>query len=160
MSNAMPVEINEENAGKYVGNPSERLIPLLDNEFVASIWDEKIFYTRDFYVAMYKKIQEGCSYVQAYESLGFPIALLGKVRAEQAGKKAMEKARNNTLFTVDPANYDGSVKLEDMVNLNQEEKIAYLTARTLYLESMVEAQKKIQSILQDSTFSSKFRAKE
>lgn len=144
--------ITEENAARFVGNePDPELIPLFDNQYVANIHHQKIFYTKDFYIAMYKRIHdENMSYVQAYESLGFSVEKLGKTRAEQAGKKAMEKARQNKLFTVDPSNYDGSQSLEEMPELSPEEKMAYMEARIIYLESLVEAQKKIPFILEDA----------
>ena len=144
--------INEENVARFVGSePEPELIPLFDNEYVANIHHQKIFYTKDFYIAMYKRIHdEHMSYVQAYESLGFSVAQLGKTRAEQAGKKAMEKARQNKLFTVDPSNYDGSQSMDEMPQLSPEEERAYMKARIIYLESLVEAQKKIPSILEDA----------
>ena len=127
------------------------MILLMDNVYVANIHHQKIFYTKDFYIAMYKRIHdEKMTYVQAYESLGFSVAQLGKTRAEQAGKKAMEKARQNKLFTVDPANYDGSQPMDEMPALNPEEQMAYMKARIIYLESLVEAQKKIPFILEDA----------
>ncbi len=149
--------INDENAGFIVNTePDPQLIPLFDNPYVANIHHQKIFYSKDFYVAMYKRIHdEHMSYVQAYESLGFSVAKLGKTRAEQAGKKAMEKARQNKLFTVDPSSYDGSMSLDEMPALSPEEERAYMKARIIYLESMVEAQKKIPSVLEDIFTSSK-----
>lgn len=149
--------INDENAG-FIANtePDPQLIPLFDNPYVANIHHQKIFYNKDFYVAMYKRIHdEHMTYVEAYESLGFSVAQLGKTRAEQAGKKAMEKARQNKLFTVDPSSYDGSMSLDEMPNLSPEEERAYMKARIVYLESMVEAQKKIPSLLEDIFTSSK-----
>ncbi len=149
--------INDENAGYIVNTePDPQLIPLFDNPYVANIHHQKIFYNKDFYVAMYKRIHdEHMSYVQAYESLGFSVEQLGKTRAEQAGKKAMEKARQNKLFTVDPSSYDGSMSLDEMPDLSPEEERAYMKARIIYLESMVEAQKKIPSVLEDIFTSSK-----
>ena len=150
-------EINDENAAYiYDTQPDPQLIPLFDNPYVANIHHQKIFYNKDFYVAMYKRIHdEHMTYVQASESLGFSVALLGKTRAEQAGKKAMEKARQNKLFTVDPASYDGSRPLDEMPDLSPEEERASMKARIIYLESMVEAQKKIPSLLEDIFSSSK-----
>lgn len=128
-----------------------KLVPYLDNEFVQDIHGNRIFYKKDFYVAMYKQIHDNNkSYVEAYEALGFDVKVLGKTRAEQAGKNAMEKAEHNRLFTLDPGSYDGSTPLKDIVNLTMEEQNAYMIKRIIYLETMVEAQKKIQFILAES----------
>jgi hypothetical protein len=43
----------------------------------------------------------------------------------------------------------------EMANLSSEELIAYLKARNYYLEELVEAQKKTQSVLADILTSSK-----
>ena len=67
----------------------------------------------------------------------------------------MERAKNNRLFTVDPSNYDGSIPLNDMPDLAPEEERAYMKARILYLESLMDTQKKIQSFLEENSISSK-----
>ena len=54
--------------------------------------------------------------------------------------------------------YDGSIPPEqmmEMANLSSEELIAYLKARNYYLEELVVAQKKTQSVLADILTSSK-----
>ena len=89
------------------------------------------------------------TYVQAYNALGFDTAVLGTDRANAAGKRVMEKARNNKLFTIDETSYDGSVPLEQMGAMTPEEERAYLRARTRYLEEMIIAQKKIRSALEE-----------
>ena len=105
---------------------------------------------------MYKKIHdEGMTYVEAYNALGFDTKILGENRANSAGKRVMQMARENKLFTVDPSNYDGSVPREEMGELAPEEEIAYLKARNMYLEELVEAQKKIPSLLAEMFTSSK-----
>lgn len=99
---------------------------------------------------MYKKIHdEGMTYVQAYNALGFDTNVLGEDRANAAGKRVMEKARNHKLFTTDETSYDGSVPLEQMGELTPEEERAYLKARTHYLEEMLIAQKKIRAELEE-----------
>ncbi|MGN0270352.1 MAG: hypothetical protein ACI4CX_06625, partial [Candidatus Weimeria sp.] len=51
--------------------PSDRIIPFLDNEFVKDFNGDRLYYTKDFDIAMYKKIHdEGMSYVDAYNALG------------------------------------------------------------------------------------------
>lgn len=128
--------------------PDEKIIPFLDNEFVAGFHEDRLYYTKDFDVAMYKKIHnEGMTYVEAYNALGFDTSVLGEDRANAAGKRVMEKARNHKLFTVDETSYDGSVPREKMGNLTPEEEMAYLKARNHYLEEMLLAQKKMQSEL-------------
>ena len=148
--------MTEENAGYTVGEPDNDLLFILDNPFVKNVHHQKIFYSKEFYIAMYKLIHEQKkTYVEAYETLGFDISRLGKGRAEQAGKNAMERAKNNRLFTVDPSNYDGSIPLDAMPELSPEEERAYMKARIFYLESLLDTQKKIQSFLEENSISSK-----
>lgn len=126
--------------------PDEKIIPFLDNEFVVGFKEDRLFYSKDFDIAMYKKIhEEGMTYVQAYNALGFDTNVLGEDRANAAGKRVMQKARDNKLFTIDESNYDGSVSMEQMENLSPEEERAYLKARNHYLEEMLVAQKKSMS---------------
>lgn len=130
--------------------PDDKIIPFLDNEFVTGFKEDRLFYSKDFDIAMYKKIkEEGMTYVQAYNALGFDTKVLGENRANAAGKRVMEKARQNKLFTIDESSYDGSVPIEEMGNLTPEEERAYLRARTRYLEEMLLAQKKIRSELEE-----------
>ncbi|MCQ2501277.1 MAG: hypothetical protein MJ117_08030 [Lachnospiraceae bacterium] len=130
--------------------PDDKIIPFLDNPFVTGFKGERLFYSKDFDVAMYKKItEEKMTYVQAYNALGFDTEILGTDRANAAGKRVMEKARNNKLFTIDETSYDGSVPLDQMGNMSPEEERAYLKARTRYLEEMIIAQKKIRSALEE-----------
>lgn len=124
--------------------PSEKIIPFLDNPFVAGFKGDKLIYSKDFDVALYKKIvEEKLSYVDAYNALGFDTAVLGENRANTAGRRVMEKAREHKLFPKDEASYDGSVPVEKMGDLSPEEERAYLKARTHYLEEVLKAQKKI-----------------
>jgi hypothetical protein len=89
------------------------------------------------------------TYVQAYNALGFDTKVLGEDRANAAGKRVMEKARNHKLFTIDETSYDGSVPMEQIGNLTPEEERAYLKARNHYLEEMLLTQKKMQSELEE-----------
>ncbi len=135
--------------------PPDEIVPFLDNPFLDTFHGHTIVYHKEFYVAMYKKIhEEGMTYVEAYNALGFDTKILGENRANSAGKRVMQMARENKLFTVDPSNYDGSVPREEMGNLAPEEEIAYLKARNMYLEELVEAQKKIPSLLAEMYTSS------
>ena len=135
--------------------PPDEIVPFLDNPFLDTFHGHTIVYHKEFYVAMYKKIhEEGMTYVEAYNALGFDTKILGENRANSAGKRVMQMARENKLFTVDPAKYDGSVPRKEMGNLAPEEEIAYLKARNMYLEELVEAQKKIPSLLAEMYTSS------
>ena len=82
------------------------------------------------------------TYVQAYKALGFNVDVLGTDRANACGKRAVKMAEEGKLNTVKPSSYDGSVPLEKMGPMTLEEKAAYLEARTIYLETLVEAKKK------------------
>lgn len=63
--------------------PPEEIQPFLDNPFLKDFRGRDIIYTKDFYVAMYKKIsEEHMTYVAAYNSLGFSTAVLGEDRRE------------------------------------------------------------------------------
>lgn len=144
-----------DNSKKYkysdgTDRPDDKIIPFLDNEFVTGFKEDRLYYSKDFDIAMYKKIHdEGMTYVQAYNALGFDTNVLGENRANAAGKRVMQKARDNKLFTIDASNYDGSVPMEQMGNLTPEEERAYLKARNHYLEEMLLAQKKIRSELEE-----------
>lgn len=134
--------------------PPEEIQPFLDNPFLKDFRGRDIIYTKDFYVAMYKKIsEEHMTYVAAYNSLGFSTAVLGEVRANSAGKRAMQLGREGRLFTADPSSYDGSVPREAMGAMSPLEELAYLKARNAYLEELVAAQKKLRSALEDTTIS-------
>ena len=143
--------VKKEDEYKYpdgTDRPDEKIIPFLDNQFVTGFNGDKLYYSKDFDVAMYKKIHdEGMTYVEAYNALGFDTEILGENRANSAGRRVMEKAREHRLFTVDESNYDGSVPMEEMGDLTPEEEMAYLKARNHYLEEMLLAQKKMESDL-------------
>lgn len=145
--------VNHAKKYKYADGtdrPDDKIIPFLDNEFVTGFHEDRLYYSKDFDVAMYKKIQEeGMTYVQAYNALGFDTKVLGEDRANAAGKRVMEKARNHKLFTIDETSYDGSVPMEQIGKLTPEEERAYLKARNHYLEEMLIMQKKMQSELEE-----------
>ena len=137
-----------------IKSPADVIKPFLDNPFLKDFRGDDIIYTKDFYVAMYKKIsEEHMTSVAAYNSLGFSTAVLGENRANSAGKRAVQMAREDRLFTVDPSSYDGSVPREAMGAMSPAEELAYLKARNSYLEELVTAQKKLRSELADMTTS-------
>jgi hypothetical protein len=51
-------------------------------------------------------------------------------------------AQEGRLNPTDPATYEGSVPPEKMGKMTPEEELAYLRARNIYLETIVEAKKK------------------
>ncbi len=152
-----------DNSGKYrysdgSDRPDDRIIPFLDNPFVAGFKEDRLYYTKDFDVALYKKIHdEGMTYVEAYNALGFDTKILGEDRANAVGKRVVQKARDHKLFTTDESSYDGSVSREEIGDLSPDEERAYLKARIHYLEEMLLAQKKIQYELAEMSTSSKNR---
>lgn len=126
------------------------LIAATENQFVSDLdLDKKrLSYSKDFYVCLYKQLSMGKNHIEAYEALGFDTKKLGTDRAHAACRRALDMAKKDK-FTVDPSSYDGSVPREMMGELTPEEELAYLKARNLWLESMVEYQKKLPSILEE-----------
>lgn len=127
--------------------PPKEIWKQLDNPFVSDYRNGRIIYSKDFYIALYKKIQEGMTYVQAFEALGFSTKVLGTDRANACGKRAVKMAKEGKLNTVDPSAYDGSVPMEKMGKMTPEEEFAYLKARNIYLETVYEIKKKTLSEL-------------
>jgi len=132
------------------------VIEVSDNSFVEDINPNKakITYTKDFYVVLYKKLESGMKSVEAYESMGFDTKILGKDRAYAAAERA-KKLGDKKGFTIDPSNYDGSATRSEMGELTPEEELAYLQARNIYLEELVELQKKLPTILEEMSISYK-----
>lgn len=119
---------------------------LLANEYVVRFENNRITYSRDFHIEMYRRIHDlRMTYVQAYEDLGFDVGLLGTNRANAAGRRTMEMYRSNRLFAADPGDWDGTVPMGEMGDLPPEQELAYLRARNLYLEAVVKALKKTPS---------------
>lgn len=127
--------------------PPKELWPVMDNPFIKDYKNGKIVYSKDFYVALYKKIESGMTYVKAYESLGLDIKILGEDRANACGRRAVQMAREGRLNRVDPSSYDGSVGPELMGEMTMEEEYAYLKARNAYLEEAYKLKKKFLSEL-------------
>lgn len=132
---------------KIPSNPA--VIKASDNEFVEDLNGNRITYTKDFYVVLYKKLETGIDPLEAYESMGFNVMELGKDRAYAAARRAKNFGRKGG-YTIDPGNYEGSVSRDKMGDLSKEEELAYMKARTLYLESMLELQKKMPFILEEA----------
>lgn len=119
-----------------------------DNDFVDDVdpVNMKFTYSKDFYVVMAKLLKNGKTAVEAYEALGFDTSIVGKNRAYMAAKRALKNAEKEN-YGISPGDYDGSIEREKMGELSPEEELAYYKARSLYLEKVVEFQKKIPQIL-------------
>lgn len=146
--------MRKENNQNLFEIPPKYLWKTMDNDFVKEFRNNKIYYTKDFYIAMHKEIEAGKTYVEAYESLGFNIKETGIERANAAGKRAEKMAKEGKLNTAEVSSYDGSVPLEKMKHLNDQEKLAYLQARVIYLEAAAEIKKKfLQELAASSSIS-------
>ena len=121
--------------------PPKEIWKELENPFVMDYRGGRIIYSKDFYAALYKKINSDMTYVEAFEALGFSTKVLGTDRANACGKRAVKMAEEGKLNPTDPKTYDGSVPPEKMGKMTPEEELAYLRARNIYLETLVEAKK-------------------
>lgn len=96
---------------------------------------DKIHYTKDFYIVMYKKMEyEKMSAFEAYESMGFDTKIFGKIRAYKASQRTCKLIKDGQ-YLVNPYNYDGSAPREDFGELTPEQEAAYYKARSRYLNS-------------------------
>lgn len=128
----------------------EKIVVFADNDYVDdfNMHTGKFTYTKRFYMDLYKLVSEqGLTYVQAYNKLGFDTSVLGENRANSAGKRAAAMAKEGTLYTISPENYDGSKSKEYYGKMTPEEELAYYKARCSYLDTVVEVQKKMPSEL-------------
>ena len=119
----------------------EAIYKATDNDFVEDLNGSRLIYKKDFYIALHKKLEAGMGAVEAYKSLGFDVNALGKERAYAAAQRA-KAMEIDDMYTIDPSNYDGSATREMMGDLTPQEELAYLKARNIYLEELVELQKK------------------
>ena len=126
----------------------EAIYKATDNDFVEDLNGSRLIYTKDFYIALHKKLEAGMGAVEAYKSLGFDVNALGKERAYAAAQRA-KAMEIDDMYTIDPSNYDGSATREMMGDLTTQEELAYLKARNIYLEELVELQKKMPSELEE-----------
>ena len=126
----------------------EAIYKATDNDFVEDLNGSRLIYTKDFYIALHKKLEAGMGAVEAYKSLGFDVNALGKERAYAAAQRA-KAMEIDDMYTIDPSNYDGSATREMMGDLTPQEELAYLKARDIYLEELVELQKKMPSELEE-----------
>ena len=126
----------------------EAIYKATDNDFVEDLNGSRLIYTKDFYIALHKKLEAGMGAVEAYKSLGFDVNALGKERAYAAAQRA-KAMEIDDMYTIDPSNYDGSATREMMWDLTTQEELAYLKARNIYLEELVELQKKMPLELEE-----------
>jgi len=130
------------------------------NPYFVGLKGRNIIYSDDFHAAMYQKIRDaGMTYVEAYNALGFSTELLGVGRANCAGQRAMAAAKSGTLFSVDPAKFNGSQAMDwdQLSGLSVYEQNASMTARLLYLEEMVEMLKYVPVTIGGEAYSLKTR---
>ena len=111
------------------------------NPYFVGVKGKQIIYSDDFHAAMYQKIHDdGMTYVEAYNALGFSTKVLGVGRANCAGQRAVAAAKCGKLHTIQPAKYDGSkcIDWNQLAGMAVYEQNANMTARLLYLEEMLE----------------------
>lgn len=114
------------------------------NEYVDHYSNGRLTYTRDFYKDMYKQIEKGKTYVEAYKALGFNVKALGEDRANSAGKRAVQMAEDGSLYKAQIGDYPGTIPMEKMQGLKKEgldKYIAYLEGRCLYLQAAIDVEK-------------------
>ena len=109
---------------------------LRENPYVLKLQGNKIKYTHDFYRAMYDRLKEGDSYMEAMASLGFDVQTLGTDRVKSAGQRAREMGENGTFNDLHPERFDGSKPLtvEELRSLSREDLVDRVLSRNLYLE--------------------------
>lgn len=112
------------------------------NDYVDSYRKGRLVYTKEFYRALDKKIKSGMIYVESYKALGFDVNALGEDRANAACRRAKKMSEEGTLYKADPTDYDGTVPMKKMSNLSDDEMLAYLKARCMYLEVALDYEKK------------------
>ena len=112
------------------------------NDYVETIRKGKLIYSRDFYKAMLKYINEGRTYVEAYTACGFNVEALGKDRANAAGKRAVAMDKDGSLYKVLPTDMDATIPLDQMdPNMDDAHRLAYFQASCMYLEAELEYEK-------------------
>ena len=64
-----------------------------NKRYVSAVHGDKIYYTKEFYRAMYDAVHNGKGAVDAYASLGFDVRELGEDRAFAAARRARAAKR-------------------------------------------------------------------
>ena len=122
------------------------------NDYVETIWKQKLVYSRKFYQAMHDYISQGMSCADAYKACGFNVEALGTDRANAAGRRAEKMARDGSLYRVQPTDMDATIPLNKMdPNMDDAHRLAYFEARCMYLEAALEyEQEKKRLICQEA----------
>lgn len=122
----------------------EKFQEALTNDYVEGFHTGRLIYSKKFYQDMHKKIESGMTYVQAYKVLGFNVDALGEDRANSAGRRAEQMAKDGTLYKAELGDYPGDIPMEDMQELKKTDPdgyLAYLEGRCLYLQASLEVEK-------------------
>jgi hypothetical protein len=124
------------------------------NDYVETLRKGKLIYSRDFYKAMLKYINQGMTYVEAYRACGFDVDALGTDRANAAGKRAVAMDRDGSLYKVLPTDMNATIPLDQMdPDMDDEHKLAYFQARCMYLEAELEYEKEKKRLLYQEALS-------
>lgn len=115
----------------------EKFQEALLNDYVDHFSGGRLVYTHEFYQDLYKQIQKGKTYVQAYKGLGFNVKALGEDRANAAGKRAVQMAKDGNLYKAQIGDYPGTVPVDKMQYLKEEGMDKYLA----YLEAALDVEK-------------------
>lgn len=126
----------------------QAVINATDNKYVQDVNGNHLIYKTEFYIAMYKQMKSGKNPVEAYSALGFNVKELGKDRAYACAQRANEMAKDGSFY--DYKKLDGSLTKEEMGEMTPEMELAWLRARTIYLERALEVEKKAPAILERS----------
>ena len=118
-----------------------------ENKYVSSVHGDKIYYTDEFYRALYDALHAGKNPVEAYESLGFNAEELGENRAFAAAQRVAKKAEDGF---VKMDEFDGTKPRSAYGKLTPDQEIAYFKARNLYLKMLIRIEKKKQFELEMS----------
>ncbi len=73
----------------------------------------RITYSQEFYIELAKRLDEGMKPREAYESMGFPVNILGRDRANNACRKARQKVYGQACQTV--SNNESEKSAEDIL---------------------------------------------
>ena len=68
-----------------------------NKRYVSAVHGDKIYYTKEFYRAMYDAVHNGKGAVDAYASLGFDVRELGEDRAFAAARRAEQMSETGSL---------------------------------------------------------------
>lgn len=125
-----------------------------ENDYVETLRKGKLVYSRDFYKAMVKYINQGMTYVEAYRACGFNVEALGTDRANAAGKRAVAMDKDGSLYKVLPTDMDATIPLDRMdKDMDDEHKLAYFQARCMYLEAELEYEKEKKRLIYQEALS-------